>query len=60
MATVEITPEEAEVLSGLLEQRLGELSAEIHHSIVSSFTDDLKAKQAALNALKAKIDAAAD
>jgi len=57
VAKVEITPEEAEMLSGLLENRLEEISAEIHHSIVSSFTEELKAKQAGLRALKAKVDA---
>ncbi len=60
MATVDITPEEAGILSGLLEERIGELASEIHHSIVSTFTEELKTRKAGLETLKTKLDSVSD
>lgn len=55
--TLEITDTERELLIETLEDRLGSLREQIHHSITSTFTDQLKEKQTLLNGLLEKVKA---
>lgn len=54
---VELSEVEAELLKELLDIRLGELKAEIHHSRVSTFKDQLKKKKDCLLAMIEKLEA---
>jgi hypothetical protein len=49
--TVELTPEEREVLLILVERELSELIPEIRHTRTQTYREDLKARQEALRSL---------
>jgi hypothetical protein len=55
--SLELTQEERELLIDVLVARLGELRQEIHHSTVSTFTDQLKQTEVLMKALIDKIKA---
>ncbi len=57
--SLELSPGERELLLELLKSRIGELRQEIHHSRVSTFTDQLKQSQTLINGLLAKLESAA-
>lgn len=52
---IELTDEERELASKILEERLGTLRQEIYHSTDTVFTGHLKATKAVLESLLAKI-----
>lgn len=54
MNHLELTPEEAEILSQVLERSLAALELEIQHTDHKEFRDLLKARRATLRALIAK------
>ncbi len=49
--TVELSPEEREVLLGLVEREIAELAPEIHHTRTRTYREDLKAQQRTLRDL---------
>ena len=58
--TLELTADEQDFLLEILRDRLGSLREQVHHSMTSKFTDHLKAKEALLKGLIAKVEAAGD
>lgn len=54
---LEVTDLEKEMLVEILQDRLGSLREEIHHSMTSSFTDDLKRKEKMLKGVLDKLGA---
>jgi hypothetical protein len=55
---LELTEAEHELTLYVLQNRLGELRQEIHHSTVSTFTDQLKEKEVLLKGLIGKLGSA--
>jgi hypothetical protein len=55
--SLQLTQDERELLADVLNDRLGELRQEIHHSTVSKFTDELKRREVLLKVLIAKVEA---
>lgn len=53
---IEITEDERRELTMVLEERMGELSAEIHHATVSTFRDELRARKVRLCELIQKLE----
>jgi hypothetical protein len=56
---VTLTEPESEYLEGLLEKALGELREEVYHTDDPRFKDDLKAEEAILRNILAKLSAKA-
>jgi len=56
MVTLTLTPEEIEMLSGVLESYLGDLHTEIHHTDNREFRAQLKARQEFLHKLLAQLE----
>ncbi len=54
--TIDLTPEERDMLLDILRDRLGTLREEIHHSMVSTFTDELKQREKALRSLVLRLE----
>ena len=52
---VEFSTQEIEELLRVIEERLGELSEEIHHATVSTYQDQLKSRKTLLNQLLDKL-----
>lgn len=52
---LELTPEETQLLLEILQDRLGELREQIHHSATSTFTDQLKEREEKLKELIARL-----
>jgi hypothetical protein len=52
---LELTPEEKELLLEVLPGRMSELRQEVRHSRVSSFTEQLKQKEAVLRSIIEKL-----
>ena len=57
MATLELTDDEQEFLLEILRSRLGELRQEVHHSMVSTFTDRLKERAGLLRGVIERLEA---
>lgn len=55
---LELTDEERTLLLEVLDGRLGELREEVHHSRVSSFTEELKKREETLRAVIGKVEGA--
>ncbi len=55
---LELTPVEQQMVFELLKSRLGELKQEIHHSRISTFTDQLKERARLMSQLMDKLDPA--
>lgn len=55
--TLELTDAERELLLDFLKGRLGDLREQIHHSMTSTFTDELKRTEQTLNGLIGKLEA---
>ncbi len=53
--TIELNPKEAAVLANLLEQELGELNPEIHHTWMRDYRQDLKDYRATVRALHERL-----
>ena len=56
--TVQLSQAERELLLDILTNRIGDLRQEIHHSTVSTFTDQLKQTEVLMKELLAKIESA--
>lgn len=54
---LELTTQEREFLLTVLDGRLGDLREEIHHSMVSRFTEELKQAEVLLKGIIAKVKA---
>ncbi len=52
-----LTPAELELLEGILKESLGSLREEVYHAEQARFKDDLKADEALLRGILAKIAA---
>jgi len=57
---LELTDAERVLVLNVLEDRMGELREEIHHSQVSNFTDELKQREEMLRAIMQKLKVADD
>ncbi len=57
---LELTDAERVLVLDVLEDRMGELREEIHHSQVSRFTDELKKREGTLRTIMQKLDVADD
>lgn len=55
---LEMTEAEHELILYVLQNRLGELRQEIHHSTVSTFTDQLKETEILLKCVISKLETA--
>lgn len=55
--SLELTESEREFLLEILQDRLGSLREQVHHSRTSTFTDQLKAKEELLRRLIEKVQA---
>ncbi len=58
--TIELTPEETEVLRNLLEQELDELNPEIHHTWMRGYREDLKDYRTTVRRLHDRLAAPAE
>ncbi len=56
--TLQLSAEERNLLVEVLSSRIGELRQEIHHSTVSTFTDQLKQTEILMKGLLAKVQSA--
>ena len=57
MATLELTDDEQECLLDILRIRLGELRQEVHHCMVSTYTDQLKERAGMLRGVIKRLEA---
>lgn len=57
---LELTDAERVLVLDVLEDRMGELREEIHHSQVSTFTDELKQREGTLRAIIKKLEGVDD
>ncbi len=55
---LELTDAERVLVLDVLEGRMGELREEIHHSQVSTFTDELKRREGTLRSIIERLDVA--
>jgi hypothetical protein len=56
--TLQLSAEERDLLVEILSSRIGELRQEIHHSTVSTFTDQLKQTEILMKGLLTKVQSA--
>lgn len=56
---LELTPAERDLLLETLKERLGEIREQVHHSMTSTFTDQLKQAEETAKGLIARLEAAA-
>jgi hypothetical protein len=55
---LEITPAERDLLLETLKERLGEIREQVHHSMTSAFTDQLKQTEQTAKGLIEKLESA--
>jgi chromosome condensin MukBEF ATPase and DNA-binding subunit MukB len=55
MLSIQLTEKERLELANVLEERMGELSQEIHHAVVSTYRDELRERKVRLELLLQKL-----
>jgi len=58
--TLELAADEQNFLLEILRYRLGSLREQVHHSMTSTFTDQLKEREVLLKGIIEKVEAAGD